>query len=96
MISAGMLVGLAFGRIGCLMNGCCYGGESDYAVGDHLSRESGPEMVSPPYGEQASSGAFYGFHLKSSNDDTAPAIIDRVTPEFDRRDGGTQSGRPDR
>ncbi|BBO36318.1 prolipoprotein diacylglyceryl transferase family protein [Lacipirellula parvula] len=78
MICAGMLVGLAFGRIGCLMNGCCYGGESDVAWAITFPRESGPEMISPPYGDQATSGAFYGFHLRSSSDEMAPAIIDRV------------------
>lgn len=80
MITAGMLVGLAFGRIGCLMNGCCYGGESDKPWAITFPRESAPDMISPPYGEQASSGAFYGFHLKSSNDDAAPAIVARVYP----------------
>jgi len=92
MISAGMLLGLAFGRIGCLMNGCCYGGESDAPWAITFPRESGPEMVSPPYGEQASSGAFYGFHLKSSNDDAAPAIIARVNPDSVAATAGLKAG----
>ena len=92
MISAGMLVGLAFGRIGCLMNGCCYGGESDKPWAITFPRESAPEMVSPPYGDQASSGAFYGFRLKPSNDDAAPAIIDRVSAGSVAATAGLKAG----
>ena len=29
LIAPSLLIGLAFGRIGCLMNGCCYGGVCD-------------------------------------------------------------------
>ncbi|MBL9164102.1 MAG: prolipoprotein diacylglyceryl transferase [Planctomycetaceae bacterium] len=92
MISAGMLVGLAFGRIGCLMNGCCYGGESEAPWAISFPRESAPDMVSPPYGEQAASGAFYGFHLKSSNDDGAPAIIDRINDHSVAAAAGLKAG----
>jgi phosphatidylglycerol:prolipoprotein diacylglycerol transferase len=31
MVSPGALVGMAIGRIGCILNGCCYGLESDAA-----------------------------------------------------------------
>ena len=29
LLAPGLMIGLAFGRIGCLMNGCCWGGECD-------------------------------------------------------------------
>ena len=29
----GMMIGIAFGRIGCFLNGCCYGGRSDGVFG---------------------------------------------------------------
>ena len=29
LVAPSMVLGLALGRIGCLLNGCCYGGESD-------------------------------------------------------------------
>lgn len=37
-----LMVGLAFGRAGCFMNGCCYGAETDFALG-----------VQFPYGSNA-------------------------------------------
>jgi len=48
LIAPSMLVGLAIGRIGCLMNGCCFGGicEQPWAVTFPFN--------SPPYQEQLS------------------------------------------
>ena len=50
LIAPSLLVGLAIGRIGCLMNGCCFGGacERPWAV-------TFP-FLSPPYQEQLASG----------------------------------------
>ena len=51
-----MFIGLAFGRIGCLMNGCCYGGRCD---------EGGFALHFPPsspvYQDQIRSGELLGF-----------------------------------
>jgi phosphatidylglycerol---prolipoprotein diacylglyceryl transferase len=76
MIAAGMVVGLAFGRIGCLLNGCCYGGES-----------SVPWVVSfpvdsPPYYDQARTGRFYGFNLSETSHDGSAVVtwVDEGTP----------------
>ena len=90
MISAGMLVGLAFGRVGCLLNGCCYGGEADVAWAITFPRESAPQMMSPPYADQAASGAFYGFHLKASDD--GATTIDRVIPNSVAAAAGLKPG----
>ena len=90
MISAGMLVGLAFGRIGCLLNGCCYGGEADVAWAITFPRESAPQTMSPPYADQAASGAFYGFHVKASDDDAT--TIGRVIPNSVAASAGLKLG----
>lgn len=37
-----LMIGLAFGRMGCFLNGCCYGAETDFALG-----------VQFPYGSNA-------------------------------------------
>lgn len=75
LIAPSLVIGLAFGRIGCLLNGCCYGGETDAPWAVTFPHYSGPEHASPPYVEQASSGRFHGFRLSSSvGDDQLPAI----------------------
>ena len=53
-----ILLGLAIGRIGCLMNGCCYGGPCDYPWAIEFPKNS------PPYMAQLESGLSHGFHLK--------------------------------
>lgn len=60
LIAPGMMIGLALGRIGCLLNGCCYGGTSavPWAVTFPLD--------SPPYEDQKESGALYGIRLASN------------------------------
>lgn len=64
VIAPGMIIGSAFGRIGCLMNGCCYGG---ICVGwplaitfpQYASVELG--HFSPPYAHQLTIGELHGF-----------------------------------
>lgn len=55
VLAPGMVLGLAIGRIGCLMNGCCYGGVCE--PGDPgIYFPAG----SPPYIEQLTSGELLG------------------------------------
>ncbi|MDA1054145.1 MAG: prolipoprotein diacylglyceryl transferase [Planctomycetota bacterium] len=70
VIAPGMAIGLAFGRIGCLMNGCCYGGVCDgwpLAITFPKYSSDQLEQLSPPYAHQYSlglvSGELYGFQL---------------------------------
>jgi phosphatidylglycerol:prolipoprotein diacylglycerol transferase len=65
-----LLVGLALGRIGCLLNGCCYGGQTDWPW--HVTFPAD----SPPYADQASRGELHGFKLESR--DHAPVVVARV------------------
>jgi len=60
LIAPSLLAGLAFGRIGCLLNGCCYGGESTKPWAVTFPRES------MPYVEQVASGRTYGIKLMES------------------------------
>jgi phosphatidylglycerol:prolipoprotein diacylglycerol transferase len=57
LITPSMLVGLALGRIGCLLNGCCYGGPSTLPWAVHFPQNS------PPYQDQVANGEMYGFRL---------------------------------
>ena len=60
LIAPSLPLGLAIGRIGCLMNGCCFGGvcEQPWAI-------TFPEH-SPPYEVQQRNGEFFGFRLKEN------------------------------
>ena len=58
LIMPGMLLGLALGRVGCLMNGCCYGGECDWPIAVTFPQES------PPYLEQAGMGRLVGIRSR--------------------------------
>ena len=54
LVAPSLLIGLAFGRIGCLLNGCCYGGESDLPWAVTFPRDS------LPYMDQLESGRLLG------------------------------------
>ena len=49
-VAPGLLVGLALGRIGCFLNGCCYGGPCDLPWAVRFPPES------PPWLDQAARG----------------------------------------
>ena len=51
LIAPSMMVGLALGRIGCFLNGCCYGGPTSLPWGVRFPAGS------PPYADQIASGA---------------------------------------
>lgn len=63
LIAPSMLVGLAIGRLGCLLNGCCYGGvcSPDWPLG--LAFPAG----SPPYLSQLALGELHGIRLAEDN-----------------------------
>jgi len=61
LIAPSMMIGLALGRIGCFLNGCCYGGQSDLPWAVTFPQGS------PPYSDQAARGEAHGFRLDSRN-----------------------------
>ena len=67
LIAPSLALGLALGRIGCLMNGCCYGGLCELPWA--LSFPAG----SPPYYSQIARGVFYGLVL--TEEPTARATL---------------------
>lgn len=58
LIAPGMLLGLALGRLGCLLNGCCWGGECE---NPYLALHFPP--ASPPYLDQLERGQLLGLSL---------------------------------
>jgi phosphatidylglycerol---prolipoprotein diacylglyceryl transferase len=57
LIAPSLMIGLALGRIGCLLNGCCYGGPSTLPWAVTFPPNS------PPYQAQFSNGGLYGIHF---------------------------------
>ncbi len=66
LIAPGMALGLAIGRLGCLMNGCCYGGICEAPL---------PSVTfppgSPPYMAQLDSGALIGIKATENLNSTS-------------------------
>lgn len=77
LIAPGMVLGLAIGRIGCLMNGCCYGGVCDAPL-PSVTFPAG----SPAYMRQLSEGELIGIAAKvNPNKDSAyPLVAERIEP----------------
>ncbi|HYO23409.1 MAG TPA: prolipoprotein diacylglyceryl transferase family protein [Lacipirellulaceae bacterium] len=92
LVAPGMMVGLSLGRIGCLLNGCCYGGESDIPWAVTFPRENQPRSMSAPYAEQASLGRFYGLRIGASAADPARVVIAAVDPASAAERAGLRAG----
>ena len=71
LAAPGMALGLAIGRIGCLLNGCCWGGVCDAPL-PSITFPAG----SPPYMQQLQSGQLLGIDTKSTDDPWAFRIDD--------------------
>ena len=86
ILAPGMVLGLAIGRIGCLMNGCCYGGvcEASYP-GVYFP------AASPPYIEQLSSGELLGIQ-GTFDEKTYQVAVESVEPESLAAEYGVKSG----
>lgn len=63
LIAPSVMLGLAIGRIGCFLNGCCYGGACELPWAVTFPSEA------PPYVAQLRSGALYGLRLSSNAGD---------------------------
>ena len=84
LIVTSMVLGLMLGRIGCLMNGCCYGGACDLPWAVTFPKGS------PPYESQAARGQLCGFRLPLQLDDE-PVLVD-VRPDSPAAPAGLQPG----
>ena len=87
LVAPSLMIGLALGRVGCLLNGCCYGGQTDwpwavtfpkYSSRFETANSPAAQRFSPPYADQAARGELHGFRLESR--DGEPAVVKRVDP----------------
>jgi len=99
LIAPSMAIGLAFGRIGCFLNGCCYGGVTDlpwhvtfpkFSSRFEATQPLDLQKFSPPYIDQASHGELHGFRLNPK--DKEPAVVSRVDPGSPAAEAGLKVG----
>ncbi len=87
LVVPGFLLGLAFGRIGCLMNGCCYGGICESQL---------PAITFPkgslPYIEQLNSGALLGIRVNKAGANGQVGTIADVQPGTWAEEKGLRPG----
>ncbi|MCR4412223.1 MAG: prolipoprotein diacylglyceryl transferase [Thermoguttaceae bacterium] len=74
LLAPGMLLGLAIGRVGCFLNGCCFGGACDLPWAVRFPAGS------PPYLHQAEHGDLFLQGLRIAGSPEAPPIIAEVEP----------------
>ncbi len=84
LVAPSLMLGLAIGRIGCLLNGCCYGGACDLPWAVTFPADS------PVYSSQVARGVMYGFTL-SGNPQAVPAV-ESVEPHLPAADAGLRAG----
>ena len=96
LIAPSLAIGLAFGRIGCFLNGCCYGGATDLPWAVTFPKYSSPyeagkaaPRLSPPYADQAARGQMHGFHWEWGDD---KPVITRVLPGSPAAAAGLKAG----
>ncbi len=88
IIVPGMVLGLCIGRLGCLMNGCCYGG---------VCEQNLPAISFPPgsasYSEQLVDGDLLGIEAGSRlSGDAYPIVVKSVEPDSLAADAGIKTG----
>jgi len=84
LVAPAMMLGLAIGRIGCLLNGCCYGGACDHAWAVTFPQGTAP------YISQVTRGQMFGFTV-GSNPDAEPVVM-RVLPDSPAAKVGLKAG----
>ncbi|MGI8981951.1 MAG: prolipoprotein diacylglyceryl transferase family protein [Pirellulaceae bacterium] len=95
IIAPSMVVGAALGRIGCFLNGCCYGGECDWPVAMTFPPRAAWYLKdSPPYQRQHELGLLYGMKLKSTQEKWLPpaVVVQQVLPGGAAEKAGVQEG----
>ena len=73
LIAPSLLLGLACGRIGCLLNGCCFGQVCEAPWALRFPRSSSrvdDRLLSPAYEFQSQMGHFHGLQMAAGPDQT--------------------------
>ncbi len=86
LLAPGVVLGVGLGRLGCFMNGCCYGGPTDLPWAVQFP------PTSPAYLDQLQRGDLYvqGLIFKGGGDD--PPVIEKVEPDSPAERAGLAAG----
>lgn len=97
LVAPSLAIGLAFGRIGCFLNGCCYGGETELPWAVTFPQLSSPyeanspnPRFSPPYSDQAARGEMHGFAIGQTAD--GKIAVTKVWPDSAAARAGVKPG----
>ncbi|MDO4557898.1 MAG: prolipoprotein diacylglyceryl transferase [Planctomycetia bacterium] len=88
IVAPAMLLGLAFGRIGCFMFGCCFGGTCDLPWAVRFPAGA------PAWNEQIANGQIpvHGITLSARDPELEQVYIDSVAPESAAESAGVRPG----
>jgi phosphatidylglycerol:prolipoprotein diacylglycerol transferase len=81
-----MVLGLALGRIGCFLNGCCFGGVCELPWAVQFPQRS------PPYFRQHQLGQLHGFQIVES--ESGRPVVGAVDPDGPAARAGLRTGDP--
>lgn len=81
-----VILGMGIGRLGCFLNGCCFGGPSDLPWAVCFPQGS------PPYMRQLQEGEIFLQGLKFKDPITAAPVISAVEPNSQAAKAGLQAG----
>jgi phosphatidylglycerol---prolipoprotein diacylglyceryl transferase len=85
-----MLLGLAVGRIGCLLNGCCFGAVCEHRWAITFPAGNSPDFT-PPYLAQIQRGQMYGMTL-SGDPSAKPCAVRAVAADSGAGRAGLRPG----
>lgn len=88
VLAPAMILGLAIGRLGCLMNGCCYGGVCSDSFPLGLSFPVG----SPPYMRQLEDGSLLGLQARFHPGERYPVEVEAIPSSSPLDSGATAPG----
>ncbi len=75
LIAPGVVLGVGMGRLGCFLNGCCYGGITDLPWAVQFP------PTSPAYIDQIQRGELYLHGLTFRGPENGPAVVGHVEPD---------------
>lgn len=85
---ASLVLGQGIGRIGCLLNGCCFGGVCEQPNLPQITFPFG----SPPHVRQIETGDVFLHGIKLEGDQAGPVIISEVEPASPAAAAGLEAG----